>query len=905
MIERAVVLPGGAFLVALCVALALTPTMRRLALDIDFVDRPGAHKSHHRPVPYMGGLAVAASFVAGMVAASAALDPLGVLITAAALGMCGLGLLDDDRTLLPGPRLLVQVGAAAVVVAAGVRIEVTGMMVYDLVLTMVWILGITNAVNFLDNMDGLAAGLAAAAAAAIFAIAVYSGDTMMAAMAASLFGACVGFLSVNARPAGIYLGDTGSLFVGFLLAVLAIEVRADLTPPASVVVPVLLVALPVLDITLVTISRLRRRISVSTGGRNHLSHRLVARGLSPGAAVAVLVGIEAIAGVLAVATAQGALPLEPLLLCATVVLVALLVVAIPAPVFEEPVQGVDSRLRIALAVGLGAAVLAALPASAALLSSRSDMRDGSRALTAALSAAQNGDAAGVEESLATARDSFGRADARLDGPLVSVGLVVPVVNVNLRAGRTLADAATDLASSAGDLALVADPDGITVVGGVVGVERADSVADDLANVAGTVRRASVQLDDVDQPFLLPPLRSPLDGLRDGLPGLLQELEDAESFARALGPLVGSDGDRRYLVVRFDRTPRTTPDESVLEVGHIVASDAVLAWEPLPGGAAPFRDPVSGAPASIDDPDFASFAGDLIGAAADARPLDGVIAVDDAGVEVLAAMSGADGSADDLSAVVRSLLDADLGSPARMGSFTGDAVRDGHILVHLARPSEQVLSSRSPSGRVSVDSSDSIAVAVAPHTDSAAVIGDARYDLELEPQSTQTRVSGRLRITIERDVADDGALPPAGQGTAARVTVRTTLAVSDVMVDGRRVEAEVVDGTALGSIGTIAVDVDVPDEPVVVDIGVVSHGALGVNERYAIDLPTWVGSPETTDVRLRAADGWRLREVRSDGAQSAATSVVASGLTSTADRRLVVALERDAVAAWQTLVLGRN
>ena len=361
-----------------------------------------------------------------------------MLITAGALGMCGLGLLDDDRTLLPAPRLLVQVGAASVVVAAGVRVDVTGMWVYDLVLTMVWVLGITNAVNFLDNMDGLAGGLSAAASAAIFTIAVRNGDAMIATMAASIFGACLGFLSVNLRPAGIYLGDTGSLFLGFLLAVLSIEVRSDLAPPASFLVPALLVALPVLDISLVTVSRLRRRIPVSTGGRNHLSHRLVARGLSPGAAVAVLIGVEALAGVLAVATAQGAVPLPWIIAPSVVVLGGLLIVVVPAPVFDEPVQGLDPRLRLALGSAIVAVVMIALPAALALLTSRSDMRDGSRSLTAALSAAHRGDADGVERNLDQARRSFDRIEARLDGPLVSVGLVVPVVNVNIRAGRALA-----------------------------------------------------------------------------------------------------------------------------------------------------------------------------------------------------------------------------------------------------------------------------------------------------------------------------------------------------------------------------------------------------------------------------------------------------------------------------------
>ena len=118
------------------------------------------------------------------------------------------------------------------------------------------------------------------------------------------------------------------------------------------------------------------------------------------------------------------------------------------------------------------------------------------------------------------------------------------------------------------------------------IDRVDQVARDLAHLAGTVRRALSQLDGVDQPFLLPPIRSPVDGLRDGLPALLGDLEQAESFARALGPLAGGEQDRRYLVVHFDRVPTAPPSHSVVVAGEITASGGALTWAPVDTSSGP-------------------------------------------------------------------------------------------------------------------------------------------------------------------------------------------------------------------------------------------------------------------------------------------------------------------------------
>lgn len=350
-------------LVALLVGAGLTPFLRRLALATDFVDRPGQHKSHQTPTPYLGGVALIAAVLAGILVEGG----MGSQATVIALGagvLGTVGLIDDHRTVDPAIRLALQLGAAVVPVALGIRVYVTGIGPVDAALTMVWIVGITNAFNLLDNMDGLSAGVATAAGGSILWLAVLGGSDATAAAAAALVGACLGFLVHNWSPAAIFMGDSGSLFLGFVIAVLAIEVDPALSPPRSFLIPVLLLGLPVLDTVTVTLSRLRRGRSVLKGGKDHLSHRLRALGLSPPGAVAVLVGVEASLGALAVLAGRRVVPLWVAVGLAVAVLLSLSVVTGRAPVYDEwPTAWPPSLLLGAAAGGAGVLLLAvvALP----------------------------------------------------------------------------------------------------------------------------------------------------------------------------------------------------------------------------------------------------------------------------------------------------------------------------------------------------------------------------------------------------------------------------------------------------------------------------------------------------------------------------------------------------------------
>jgi UDP-GlcNAc:undecaprenyl-phosphate GlcNAc-1-phosphate transferase len=286
---------AAAFLGALAVAWVLTPVLLALALRRQVLDVPDERKAQTSPVPYLGGLAIVGGFSA-MVLAAAALDRASsVLIGLAVLLGTGLalavmGLLDDLRGgISPYVRLLVEVAAGVVVYTTHSGALLGGPAGLDLVVTVVWVVGVTNAFNLLDNMDGLSAGIAAIAAAAFCLLAALHGQYLVAALGAATAGCATGFLRHNFHPARIYMGDAGSLFLGYLLAVLGLKITLTGTPSVVAMwVPILVLGVPIFDTTLVTWQRLRHRRSPMKGGRDHASHRLVWVGVPVPVAVVLL-----------------------------------------------------------------------------------------------------------------------------------------------------------------------------------------------------------------------------------------------------------------------------------------------------------------------------------------------------------------------------------------------------------------------------------------------------------------------------------------------------------------------------------------------------------------------------------------------------------------------------------------
>ena len=301
---------GVAFLTALALAWLLTPLMLRLALRLSVLDLPDERKAQASPVPYLGGVAIVLAFSVTVLLAGAVVAPEGgvrplAAVLGAALALALMGLVDDLRGLNPFLRLAVEAGAGAVVWFSAPSISLPGPPWVELLVTVLWVVGVTNAFNLLDNMDGLSAGVAAIAATTLCLIAALNGQFLVAALSAAVAGCATGFLRHNFHPAKIYMGDAGSLFLGFLLATLAVRLQlSDAPRPVALFVPVIVLGVALFDTTLVTANRLRHGRSPLQGGRDHASHRLVWVGIPVPVSVGLIYGVAVSLGFLAVLLAR-------------------------------------------------------------------------------------------------------------------------------------------------------------------------------------------------------------------------------------------------------------------------------------------------------------------------------------------------------------------------------------------------------------------------------------------------------------------------------------------------------------------------------------------------------------------------------------------------------------------------
>ncbi len=271
-----------AFLVPLVATWVLTPVVGRLAQRAGMVDHPKEERFHTSgATPYLGGLAVAVGLVLiGAIAAGAEGQLLVLLLCGVVLG--GMGFIDDwRRSISPFMKVVVEASCGLALWLVGVRAGFFGVPALDLLLTAGWVVVVTNAVNLLDNMDGLSSGVVAIAAVTFFAIAAQRGDYLVGSFALAIAGASLGFLRHNFPPAKIFLGDTGSLMLGFFLAGLALKL--DLIGPGGPVralIVLLIVGVPLFDTLLVIIARTRDHRPVYLGGTDHSSHRLSMAGFS-------------------------------------------------------------------------------------------------------------------------------------------------------------------------------------------------------------------------------------------------------------------------------------------------------------------------------------------------------------------------------------------------------------------------------------------------------------------------------------------------------------------------------------------------------------------------------------------------------------------------------------------------
>jgi UDP-GlcNAc:undecaprenyl-phosphate GlcNAc-1-phosphate transferase len=337
------------FAAACAVAYGVTPYAIALARRLAFYDRPAGYKGHLQPTPYLGGAAVMSGFIIAVLAFAGDLGKTAPLLGGAAL-LWLIGTIDDRRPLSPALRALIELALGVLLYRAGLGWDLHGGEALDLVLTCLWVLAVVNAFNLFDNMDGAAAAMGLAVAGGAALIGVVRGEVWLAAAAASLSGACLGFLPRNlSRPSRIFLGDGGSMPIGFAVSVLVMVAAGTATVAwRSLLVALLLVAVPALDTSLVIVSRRRRGVSVLTGGRDHLTHR-TQRLLSTPHAVALALGVaQAALSVLAVLVSRGGSTVLVISVSLYVLGAGGLIVLLDTGQIEEPATAPGRRGRLSL-----------------------------------------------------------------------------------------------------------------------------------------------------------------------------------------------------------------------------------------------------------------------------------------------------------------------------------------------------------------------------------------------------------------------------------------------------------------------------------------------------------------------------------------------------------------------------
>ena len=290
------------FLVALAVTFVLTPVVKNFAIRIGAVDKPDARKVHHGPIPRLGGLAIYAGFMVSVIATIGfTYEMVGIMVGATFL--IAVGIADDVYSLPPKVKLLGQIIAAAIpVVIFNINIEWIDVprlgIIYlpeiiSLPLTIFWIIGFVNTVNLIDGLDGLAAGIATIASIAIALLAFQMGQWVAAAAMVAMTGACLAFLQYNFNPAKIFMGDTGSMFLGYIISAVSVMGSMKTVATAVLIVPLLALTVPITDTLLAIVRRKSSGVPIFSPDKNHLHHRLLAKGLNQKQVVLVMYALTA------------------------------------------------------------------------------------------------------------------------------------------------------------------------------------------------------------------------------------------------------------------------------------------------------------------------------------------------------------------------------------------------------------------------------------------------------------------------------------------------------------------------------------------------------------------------------------------------------------------------------------
>lgn len=300
-----------AFITALIAVYALTPLVIKFAIKAGAMDKPDSRKVHKKPIPRLGGLAI---YLAFMIAVCTMLDfskeLMGLLLGGTFIVI--VGIIDDFISLPAKVKLLGQILVACILVAFDIRIDFITDPFGDFIfleylaipVTIFWIVGITNTVNLIDGLDGLAAGVSTIATVTILLVALQSGDLPVVFLTAALAGASLGFLHYNFNPARIFMGDTGSMFLGYMFVAISVIGAVKSVMTIALIVPILALGLPILDTTFAIVRRYRGGVPIFKPDKGHLHHRLLAMGFSQRQAVLLMYVFSAFLGLAAIALTE-------------------------------------------------------------------------------------------------------------------------------------------------------------------------------------------------------------------------------------------------------------------------------------------------------------------------------------------------------------------------------------------------------------------------------------------------------------------------------------------------------------------------------------------------------------------------------------------------------------------------
>ncbi len=332
------------FLLAMIISYISTPFVRKLAFKVGAVDIPkDDRRVHKEPMPLIGGLAIFASVILVILIFLPLEKEIISMIIGGTVIVMG-GIIDDLKELNPKTKFMFQVVAGLILIFGDVKVDFVtnpftnnSSLIYlnwlSIPITLFWVVGITNTLNFIDGLDGLSAGVAMISSITLMIVASKFSDTSAIILSAAIAGACLGFLPFNFNPAKIFMGDTGALFLGFMLAAITIEGVMKSVATIAIVAPILILSVPIFDTTFAIFRRLLNGQSISAADKGHLHHRLLNRGYSQKKSVLILYGMSASFGLIAILVSQAnsrqAVYLSILLLATSVL------VAIKLGIFEK------------------------------------------------------------------------------------------------------------------------------------------------------------------------------------------------------------------------------------------------------------------------------------------------------------------------------------------------------------------------------------------------------------------------------------------------------------------------------------------------------------------------------------------------------------------------------------------